>query len=502
MTTITQLSQSTSLDGSEKYAIDNSFGTFNTTLTSMSVFIENLAGSYPFTMTVEDGDRIKMVKSDGVYSFQPGTSIFKDVSSGSDALSTQIVVGSDTRLSDARYPTFHSHSINDTFLLQSELDKRVRTSSMGVPYGVASLDALGKVPTSQLPSSLSGQVSYIGTWNATSNSPLLSNTTGVNQASLVKGNYYVVSVAGSTDFGAGAIQFSVGDWAISNGVVWQKVNNKEYISSVAGKSGSAVTLLATDISNAIGTNFNSTLIPGNHITDSTPPTSSGHLANKDYVDTKLSLSGGSMTGSLYITSTSQLQIGAVDRYFSSSLDSISIRKAGNTNITVYDNGNVYIRSKLSVSGSLQTAGTVTVGGTSGSDGVRFPDGTLQTTAVNSSGVIWLPSGIALGTTNNNTFTQTLLPSIPITAKGVIIQVSQDRITSNNGTTTQVYFSPDLSVTFTAMLHFSNDGNSNGGYAGQGTYPIFVNAGQSYIYIRHTRTGSFGAPVIRLLGYVT
>jgi hypothetical protein len=371
----------------------------------MSLFTDKYATSYSYETDIELGDRVKIKRGSDIIVVQPGSAILRDSASGSDATSIQLVVGSDSRLTDARNPLTHSHSINNVYLLQSELDKRISTSSVGNPNGVASLDSLGKVPSSQLPSSLSGQVSYIGTWNATSNSPLLSNTTGPNQASLVKGNYYVVSVAGSTDFGSGAIQFSIGDWAVSNGTIWQKVNNREYISSVSGKSGSSITLVASDISNAVGTNFNSTLIAGNHISDLFPPTSSDHLCNKTYVDTKLSLAGGTMVGNLYISSGYQLQIGSADRYFSSSLDSISIRRSGNTNMTVYDNGNLYVRSKLSVSGSIQTAGTVNIAGVSGSDGVRFPDGTLQTTAVSSGGVTWLTPS-SLSTVNNNTYIQT------------------------------------------------------------------------------------------------
>ena len=46
---------------------------------------------------------------------------------------------------------------------------------LGAANGVATLDSGGKVPVSQLPSSV---VTYLGTWNAATNTPTLVNGTG------------------------------------------------------------------------------------------------------------------------------------------------------------------------------------------------------------------------------------------------------------------------------------------------------------------------------------
>ena len=114
----------------------------------------------------------------------------------------------------------------------------------GVPNGVATLDAGGKVPVSELPAAVLGALSYQGTWNATTNTPTLTSSTGT------KGYYYVVSVAGSTNLD-GITDWLVGDWAVYNGTVWQKVDNTETVTSVNGQTG-AVTLTTTNI--AEGTN--------------------------------------------------------------------------------------------------------------------------------------------------------------------------------------------------------------------------------------------------------
>jgi len=83
-----------------------------------------------------------------------------------------------------------------------------------------------------LASSIAGSVTYKGTWDAATNSPTLANP----PASTTKGWYYVVSVAG-TRFG---IEFAVGDWIISNGSIWQKVDLTDSVSSVFGRTGAVV----------------------------------------------------------------------------------------------------------------------------------------------------------------------------------------------------------------------------------------------------------------------
>ena len=62
-----------------------------------------------------------------------------------------------------------------------------------------------------------GSLVYQGTWNASTNNPTLTSSVGN------KGYYYVVSVAGSTNLD-GETLWGVGDWAVFNGSIWQKVD--------------------------------------------------------------------------------------------------------------------------------------------------------------------------------------------------------------------------------------------------------------------------------------
>jgi hypothetical protein len=61
-----------------------------------------------------------------------------------------------------------------------------------------------------------GALNYKGTWNASANSPALASGAGT------KGDYYVVSVAGSTSLDS-LSNWGVGDWVTFNGSVWQRV---------------------------------------------------------------------------------------------------------------------------------------------------------------------------------------------------------------------------------------------------------------------------------------
>jgi len=85
-----------------------------------------------------------------------------------------------------------------------------------------------------------GAVNYKGSWNANTNTPTLTSGAGA------QGDYYVVSVLGTTTLD-GISDWEVTDWAVFNGTIWEKIDNTDTVVSVAGKTG-AVTLDADDIS--------------------------------------------------------------------------------------------------------------------------------------------------------------------------------------------------------------------------------------------------------------
>jgi len=92
--------------------------------------------------------------------------------------------------------------------------------------------ATGKIDLSFIPDALLGQVEYMGVWNATTNTPALANPPALS----TKGDFYIANVAG-TQF---AISFEVGDWIISDGTAWSKVDNTDAVASVFGRIGAIV----------------------------------------------------------------------------------------------------------------------------------------------------------------------------------------------------------------------------------------------------------------------
>jgi hypothetical protein len=113
----------------------------------------------------------------------------------------------------------------------------------GSASGIATLDGSGKVPSSQLPSAVTGALHYLGTWNATSNSPALASGVGVT------GGYCKVATAGTTSIDGIAV-WSVGDSIVFDGTTWDKIDGiTNEVLSVAGKTG-VVTLVVGDVSGA------------------------------------------------------------------------------------------------------------------------------------------------------------------------------------------------------------------------------------------------------------
>jgi hypothetical protein len=126
-----------------------------------------------------------------------------------------------------------STNLDNRYYTETEIDSTLTNyqlrSEKGQANGYASLDSNGKVPLVQINDALIGNVNFQGLWNAATNTPTLANP----PASGTKGYYYIVSTAGTF----AGISFEVGDWIISNGTAWGKVDNTDAVSSVFGRTG-------------------------------------------------------------------------------------------------------------------------------------------------------------------------------------------------------------------------------------------------------------------------
>jgi hypothetical protein len=170
----------------------------------------------------------------------------------------------------------------------------------GIATGGTAGQVLSKVSSTNYDTtwvSLTGGLIYNGSWNASTNTPTLASGVGT------QGSYYVVSVSGSTNLD-GVTDWVIGDWAIFNGTIWQKIDQTNLVTSVAGRTGNII-LANTDIS-GLGTlsvqNANSVNITGGAITGITDlAVADGGTGQSTYTDGQILI--GNSTGSTLNKST-------------------------------------------------------------------------------------------------------------------------------------------------------------------------------------------------------
>lgn len=168
------------------------------------------------------------------YEGQPDTNAFTDAEKEKLAnLSTVATSGSFADLTN-KPPVM---AIGNTVTEARDAIDAMPRPMRGAANGVAPLDASAKVPLEHL--NVSG-LSYLGAWDASTNSPALTDGLGSD------GDFFKCSVAGTQDFGDGEYTFGVGDWVIYASGHWHRIGVHETVTSVNGKTGEVV-LTAADV---------------------------------------------------------------------------------------------------------------------------------------------------------------------------------------------------------------------------------------------------------------
>lgn len=139
-----------------------------------------------------------------------------------------------------------------------------------------------------------GALNFVGTWNASTNTPTLTSSVGT------KGDYYVVGVAGATALN-GISNWGVGDLATFNGSVWQRVEG--------GADGNFVNLSASGTTTLSGLTASTALVldaSKNVISNPTTGTGSSVLATAPFLVGNVTLS----TGNLVMSDTKGIDFSA------------------------------------------------------------------------------------------------------------------------------------------------------------------------------------------------
>jgi len=220
-----------------------------------------------------------------------------------------------------------------------------------------------------------GALNYKGTWNASTNTPTLVSGVGL------KGDYYVVSVAGSTNLD-GQTLWGVGDLACFNGSVWQKIDGGD-TSIISGLT--VTTLTGYMYSNNTAGVTASTTIPVANV--------SGAVANTINV-----LAGGLLSGGGALTSNVTISLASVPVANVTGLGTIATQNANAVAIT---GGTV----TATLSGNLTSANVTITGGTINS--VAFTNGTFANANITSVAVAFPNTFLANSTATLGNATITL-----------------------------------------------------------------------------------------------
>lgn len=133
-----------------------------------------------------------------------------------------------------------------------------------------------------------GALNYKGTWNASTNTPALASGVGT------KGDYYQVSVAGTTSLD-GLSNWGVGDVAAFNGTTWQRIEGGADLNGVNLSVSGTSTLSSLTASTALALNASKEVV-------SVTNTGSGNnvLATSPTFSTGVNVSGSGNTAQLFM----------------------------------------------------------------------------------------------------------------------------------------------------------------------------------------------------------
>jgi trimeric autotransporter adhesin len=228
-----------------------------------------------------------------------------------------------------------------------------------------------------------GALNYKGSWDASTNTPTLVSSVGN------KGDYYVVSVAGNTNLN-GITLWSVGDWAVFNGSVWQKIDGG---SNEAFNSITVTTLTGYMFANNTSPVTASTTIPVANVTGAVP--------NTVYILAGTNLTGGgALTGNVTLNNPYNGTVTSVAT--GTGLTGGTITSSGtislaNTTVTAgtYGSSSSVAQVTINAQGQITSASNV---------GITIPSGNvtgLGTMATQNANAVVITGGTINSTTQTN-----------------------------------------------------------------------------------------------------
>jgi hypothetical protein len=248
-----------------------------------------------------------------------------------------------------------------------------------------------------------GALVYKGTWNAATNTPTLASGVGN------KGDYYVVSVAGTTNLD-GITDWQVNDIALFNGTAWQKIDNTDSVLSVNGQTG-VVVLGPTDVGATPNTAY---VIAGTGMTGGGQLTGNVTITMANTAVVAGSYGNASTVGTFTVDSQGRLTAAgnssiAIANTQVSGLGTMSTQNSNNVNIT---GGNI-----TAVTGNVVAA---------------IPNGSVTNALLQNSSATLGSSTITLGSTTSSVGNLTL-DNVTINSGNVTANLSSTNTTNASAT---------------------------------------------------------------------
>ena len=244
-------------------------------------------------------------------------------------------------------PTSGSKRACESGGIYTALSGKIDTTARGASNGVASLDANGRVPYTQLPESA---MEFKGEWNASTNTPQLTDGTGTN------GDFYICNVAGTVTFGTGnTVTFAVNDRALYNGSTskWTKLPAGE-VTSVNGHTG-AVTLSASDVGAATSTDITNAI---NALDVSSVGGAGKYIQSISEANGKISATSQTMDTAPTASSTKACTSGGIKTYVDGKVVSVETISDSVTKNCTQDKRFIVTANKTLTLGTSSTANVV------------------------------------------------------------------------------------------------------------------------------------------------
>jgi hypothetical protein len=373
--------------------------------------------------------------------------------------------------------------INVGEVVAADIAEKIKVITNGGGTSQSVLDALASLQA-QIDAIASG-LEYQGTWNASTNTPTLASSVGT------AGYYYIVATAGSTNLN-GITDWQIGDWAVFNGTIWQKIDQSNLVTSVAGRTG-AIVLTTADIG-GLGTiatqAANNVSITGGSISG---------IADLAIADGGT----GASTANAAFNALAPSQASNSGKYLTTNgTDTSWAAFSGGTVTSVSGTGTV---NGLTLTGTVTTSGSLTLGGTL--SGIANSALTNSSITINGSATS-LGGSINVGTVTSVAATVPSFLSIagsPVTSSGTLaITLSGTALPTTSGgtgltsfTTNGVVYASSTSALATgSALTFDGSKLVNTGYnksnyqVSTGAVSTFESVGGGYL----TYDGAGGASV--------